>query len=1373
MGSMSSIEIKKQQLAARDARATATVGKGGTNARFGWLSAPVSARSDTLQARLDRLVKASQPPMPSQETFCLHEIFERQVDLTPDAIALECGDVALSYQDAEDEANRMARYLRALGVGPGKFVGISLDRSHWPIITILAVLKSGGAYVPIEPSLPNDRMRYIAEAADLAVIVTEAGYETRLAEISSAKIVTIEQYRGRACEATRLSRAETGVKEDDICYVLFTSGTTGRPKGVVTEHRNVVHFVGAFNQVCDTTAADRVFQGFSLGFDGSVEEMWMAFSNGATLVCGDSTTPRFGPDLAAYLQARRITFLSTVPTLLSTLTQDVPSLRQLVVSGEACPVELANRWCRPGLTMRNVYGPTEATVNTTASVLEKGKAVTIGRPLPGYEVHILDPDMRPVPRGEKGELYISGRGLSRGYLNQPDLTNRAFVEWTPPLDESLSNGGTAQKIRLYKTGDLVRWNDEGELEFFGRIDSQVKLRGYRIELSEIEAILVEQAEITSAAVRVCEVDGVQCLAAYVLLADEGITLDRSRLLAVLRDRLPSYMVPAYLDVLAEFPMLASGKVDRARLPAPSSTLVSQEADEDVAMSPLEASIAAVWAKQLRLPKVGLDQDFFTDLGGHSLLAAKVVTALRADMGISVPVRDIYAHPTVRRLAVRIEEAGIQASTADAKEAAPSTEKAPKRPWSTVLFQIIYLLSVVPILALPIVYVLPLTIDVLQKRASVVDLAVVGIGVVLGTWLALVLVAIAAKWVIIGRFRPGRYPLWGSYYLRWWIVSRLQHLSGISAFNGTPLAPVLWRLMGARVGRRCVLNASLVYAWDCIRIGDDVSIGVDTQLPGLRVEGGQLIIGSVDIGDRCFVGCHSALGLDVRMEMDSRLDDQSMLPDGCTVPSGEAYRGSPALKSEVAVPEGEPVRFGWLRLTTFTIVQLVTGFAVTLLTLAPVAVAAWLTANLAIHYPASVLVPAFLGIVPATMIFFAMWVGLCRNLVYPWPKPGIYKVYSLTYLQHWLSSLVMQIAQVVGLPIFTTVYLPPWMRYLGARLGRHTEMSTVWRINPDMLIAGDGVFFADGCMTGGTRTHLGRFEVARNKIGNASFVGNSAILSTGVDLGSNCLLGVLSSPPHTSNAIPDNTDWLGSPGFRLPNREKVSCFDPRLTYKPSLSLYLQRAVIDGLRVLLPGYILGIIGIATLLVVLAVYDEYGVWGAYTAVPIMTWLAIMLCLTTVVGLKWLLMGRFKPVIVPLWSRYVWWNELINGLYESLMAPLITNFFGSPFAPVLLRLLGCKIGRQCYIESALFSEFDLVRIGDYAVLNAGCVVQNHLFEDRVMKSSYLTVGDGCTIGNMSVILYDTVMEPGAVLGPLSLLMKGETMQQGSRWHGIPTVAA
>jgi non-ribosomal peptide synthetase-like protein len=743
--------------------------------------------------------------------------------------------------------------------------------------------------------------------------------------------------------------------------------------------------------------------------------------------------------------------------------------------------------------------------------------------------------------------------------------------------------------------------------------------------------------------------------------------------------------------------------------------------------------------------------------------------------LSVAIRDVYANPTVRRLARALDRSAPPAAAGALQgrqsQGGMASVRYRERRWLANLVQVLYLLSVVPLLALPLLYVIPLAIDALYFRASVLTFAITGLGVALATWVTLIAVTILAKWIIIGRYRAGRYPLWGSYYLRWWVVSRLQHLSRLSAFDGTPLAPVIWRALGAKVGARCVLNVALVYAWDCIRIGDDVSIGADTHLPGLRIEDGDLVIGNIEIGNQCFIGCHSAMGLNVVMGDGSRLDDQSMLPDGSTIPAAASFRGSPARVGEVAVPDGPPVRLGGVRTAVFGAILPVCGLAVALLTLLPLAIAAWLGAIVLLHHPIEMFLAVFVLLVPLTVLVFAFWSALCKRLVTPLPRPGIYHVYSLAYLRYWLADVVMQIIKSVGLPVFTTLYLPFWMRLLGARLGRHTEMATVWRVNAEMLSAGDGVFFADGCMIAGSRTHLGRFELARSHIGDRTFIGNSAIVPTGVSVGSHCLLGVLSAPPHSREAVPDSTDWLGSPAFLLPNRQRITSFGVRETFNPPWTLYLQRALIDGLRIVLPGYVLGVIGILVLLAIPAAYARYGIWGAYTAIPLLTWVGFFIVLGGVIGLKWLLMGRFHPVVVPLWSRYVWWNELVNGLFESLMAPLITNFFGTPFAPVLLRTLGCRIGRYCYIETTLFSEFDLIEIGDHVALNAGVVLQNHLFEDRVMKSGTLKVGDRCTVGNMGIVLYDTVMERGSVLAPLSLLMKGETLPEGARGQGSPLI--
>jgi non-ribosomal peptide synthetase-like protein len=400
----------------------------------------------------------------------------------------------------------------------------------------------------------------------------------------------------------------------------------------------------------------------------------------------------------------------------------------------------------------------------------------------------------------------------------------------------------------------------------------------------------------------------------------------------------------------------------------------------------------------------------------------------------------------------------------------------------------------------------------------------------------------------------------------------------------------------------------------------------------------------------------------------------------------------------------------------------------------------------------------------------LWIALLKAVLLRRAEPGIHPLYSVYYLRHWLAYGLMRASRTVMLPLFTTLYLPPWMRLLGARIGRYAELSTVFSFVPELLHAGDGTFFADGCILGGRRTFGGRFEIRANHVGSRSFVGNSAILPVGASIGDNSLLGVLSAPPSRTDAPPDGTDWLGSPAFQLPNRQKVGGFDEQSTFRPTRELYAKRAVVDALRILIPAYTAFALSLTGFIALVMLYEAYGVWVMLALAPLVGWGLMTIAVAIVVALKWAVMGRFKPVIVPLWSPYVWFNEMLNGAYESIMAPVIAIFFGTPFAAPLLRLLGCRIGRHCYIATSLFSEFDLVDIGDHVALNGGAIIQNHLFEDRIMKSSRIRIADGCSVGNMAAVLYDTHMERGAVLGPLSLLMKGETMPAGSRWHGIPT---
>ncbi len=1321
---------------------------------------------------------------------CLHHLFEREVDRHPESPAIVCGDAAMSYAEVEERANQLARHLRSRGVATGELVGLMVERSPDAILAILSILKAGAAYLPLDPTHPPERIRHILADASITTVVSEGklGAEALgVVDAAGASVVAVDDpcQPWQALSTMRLSPEQTGVSPSDLCYVLYTSGSTGRPKGVMAEHRNVVEFVHAFNEVVQLNQRDRVFQGFSLGFDGSVEEMWMAFSNGAALVVPDRGAARFGDDLALLVAGGNVTVFSTVPTSLAMMTHTLPSVRLLIVSGERCPPEAVARWATPGRRMLNVYGPTETTVNTTVAACTPGRPVTIGRPLHGYGVHILDEEGRAVAHGERGELFITGPCLARGYLGQRELTEERFAP--------LPVGSGAPGTRAYRTGDLVSVDRAGDLLFHGRLDNQVKVRGYRIELSEIESVLVEDEAIRAAAVIAVNGDGAPdgppTLAAYVVARDLAAGIDRNRLLANLTARLPAYMVPASLDVLEAFPTLPSGKVDRKRLPRPQAALVRTDRAMRAPSDALEADLLATYARVLRNEAISIDDDFFLALGGYSLLAAQLVSELRKALGVEVAIRDVYNHPTIAALAVHLRAKGAgrarervrapapPAIESDAAPAGPSlgvTARAVRAAFAGA--QALGLYLVYAVMALPYYGIYFAAAAWRAGRLSAGSCVGLSLLVLTGIWPALLLLSIAAKWILIGRYRPGAYRLRSWYYVRFWLARRFQLISGSGYLCGTPFLAVYLRALGAKVGRGCTISTPFFGAFDLLRIGDDTSIGAETQILGYRVEDGMLHIGSVDIGSRCYVGTHAAVGLDAWMSDDTRLDDQSLLPDDTRIPAGEARRGSPAQPAEVRLPslamarDRAPLRRRWAMLGALQLL----AYAGLFIALLPTVVPGWMLISLAED---SHRLGWVLAAIPAagtlTIAVFCLWLVVLNHLVLPSVEPGVYRVDSLFYVRKWCSDLLMQLSRTIARPIYTTIYLPAWLRMLGARIGRRAEISTVSQISPKLTHIGAQSFFADGSMIGGNRIHRGLLELAESRIGRRSFVGNGAILPVGASLGNDCLLGCLSAPPTANARTPDGTEWLGSPSFALPRRPRVGGFNRAVTHEPTRKLIAQRLLVDALRIVLPATIVTGVLVAFSALASATHDRLSLGLWLLSVPLIEIGLSAAALLSVVAVKLTLIGTFVPTMQPLWSMFVWLNEALNGTYESVAAPVLTLLLGTPFVAPWLRMLGCKIGRDVYLETTLFSEFDLVQIGHGAALNAGAVIQNHLFEDRIMKASIVQIGDRCTVGNMAVVLYDTEMKDGSLVGPLSLLMKGETLAAETRWLGIPTAEA
>ncbi|MFC0004882.1 non-ribosomal peptide synthetase [Micromonospora siamensis] len=583
----------------------------------------------------------------------LHELFAAQAARTPDAVALVHAEEQLSYGELDARANQVAQHLRSAGVGPDVLVGLCLDRSVEVLVGLLGILKAGGAYVPLDPGYPADRLAFLVEDAGLRLVLTQAHLAGKFADIAPTLRLDADWSSVFAGEPTE-APATPDLTPENLAYIIYTSGSTGRPKGVMVAHRCVNHVV-PWQQEHDCLARpQRVLQVASYSFDFSVWEILMPLLTGGTLHIPRPGVHMIGQDLHDVLVERAIENLSFTPGALATLPpQGVPHLRTLVVGGEAYPADLIRTWA-PGRTFFNVYGPTETTIFATGTPVDEHLDVLhMGRPITNVETYVLDEHLQPVPVGVPGELYIGGVGVTRGYLNRPELTAESFV--ANPYGEPGS--------RLYRSGDLVRWLPDGNIEFVGRVDHQVKIRGFRIELGEIEAALVRHPRVRTCAVLVLPDGSGQRLVAYVEPEPEPESrpeVEATELVAELRghlgETLPRHMVPSAFVCLDQLPLNRNGKLNRRALPLPEEAAAAPLAEGALPRTRTEALLATIFEQVLGRAPIGIFDDFFT-LGGHSLLAVQVVARIRHTFGVEVPVRVIFEKPTIAQVAVELE--GVQ------------------------------------------------------------------------------------------------------------------------------------------------------------------------------------------------------------------------------------------------------------------------------------------------------------------------------------------------------------------------------------------------------------------------------------------------------------------------------------------------------------------------------------------------------------------------------------------------------------------------------------------------------------------------------------------------------------------------------------------
>ncbi|MDX3730130.1 Pls/PosA family non-ribosomal peptide synthetase [Streptomyces caniscabiei] len=1252
---------------------------------------------------------------PAASPRTLVDVFEASVRSYPDEPALDDGKRRLTYRALAVEVEDLRRRLGAAGVGLGDRVGVRVPSGTNELyVAVLAVLAAGAAYVPVDAEDPDERAELVFGEAEVRAVVG-AGHELTV--------------HGASCSPA----ARPGVEHD--AWIIFTSGSTGKPKGVAVSHRSAAAFVDAEAALFLTEEpigpGDRVMAGLSVAFDASCEEMWLAWRYGACLVPVPRAQVRSGADLGPWLVEQEITVVSTVPTLAALWEPEtLNDVRLLIFGGEACPPELAQRLVTEGREVWNTYGPTEATVVACASLMSGAEPIRIGLPLDGWELAVVDEAGEPVPMGGSGQLVIGGVGLARYLDPEKDAEKYAPL---PSLGWE----------RAYRSGDLVKAEPEG-LVFLGRADEQIKLGGRRIELGEVDAALQALPGVAGAAAAVRTArSGNQLLVGYVVTQDGW---DHAAAVEKLRAELPAALVPLLAPV-AELPTRTSGKVDRNALPWPLSDLETAGPAEELYGT--EAWLAEQWAEVLGIPVGGAGDDFFA-IGGGSLAAAQLTTRLRTRYP-GVAVVDVYQRPTLRKLARYLEESGGEDGARRAVAPVPARARLVQLVLLLPLFTLLGLRWVVPLAALG---------NLLGPYPWLPTAPwwAVGVGaVLLFTPPGRLAIAAGGARLLLRGVEPGRYARGGSVHLRLWTAERLAEFSGATSLTGVWLERYA-RALGARVGADVDLHA-LPPVTGMLKLGRGAAVESEVDLSGYWIDGDRLEIGPVKVGAGAVVGTRSMLLPGARVGKRAEVAPGSAVVG--QVPTGQRWAGAPAVKLGKAKrnwPKERPRR-GLIWRTSYG----VTGFGLTALPVLA-GVAALLVLSLFVDPDAGLggaLRGAALGLVPATLAFgaaYALLLLVAVRLLSLGLREGTHPTHSRVGWQAWTVTQLMDRSRETLFPLYAGLVTPVWLRLLGMRIGRGAEVSTVLAL-PSLTTVGDGAFLADDTLTAPYELGGGWMRTGRAEIGRRAFLGNSGMTAQGRSVPDGGLVGVLSATPKKAKK---GSSYLGLPPVRLPRAAAGG--DQSLTYEPPARLLWARALVELCRIV-PVFCSA--GLALLTV--AALSALGGWAWPAGGVVLLAAGVLAGLVSVVA-KWLLVGRHRTGEHPLWSGFVWRNELADTFVEVLAVPWLAGAVpGTPVLTVWLRGLGARIGKGVWVESYWLPETDLVTLGDGATVNRGCVLQTHLFHDRILRTDTVELREGATLGPGGIVLPGSVVGARTTLGPASLVMAAESVPDDTRWLGNP----
>ncbi|WP_405143720.1 amino acid adenylation domain-containing protein [Sphaerisporangium sp. NBC_01403] len=1312
----------------------------------------------------------------------LEALFEEQCDRLRaagrgDRRAVDAGDVVLTYDELDARANRLARYLLKQGARPGDRIALLFDHAVHSYAGMLAVLKINAAYVPMDAGFPADRLAYIVQDAGVRMVLSLSHLRGRVEHVDAGILYVDEAESLVAAEDDRrLTDDERGKPVDELCYIIYTSGSTGRPKGVAIEHAGICNFVRVAVEAYEMRADDRVYQGMTIAFDFSVEEIWVPLLSGATLVPRPPGVTLLGHELWEFLRACRVTALCCVPTLLATLDQDLPGLRFLLVSGEACPADLVRRWHRPGRRLLNVYGPTEATVTATCKVLHPSEPVTLGVPLPTYSVVILDPaGARVLPPGELGEIGIAGIGLAGGYVNRDDLTEKAFIPDFLGLPDNPSG-------RIYRTGDLGRVNDDGEIEYHGRIDTQVQIHGYRIELAEIESVLLQVPGVAQAVVDTYEPEpGVVELVAYYSPREDTPHLGQEDIYRQLRGRLPGYMVPAYVEQLPDIPMLLSNKADRKNLPPPKGPRCLSTRHAYVAPStPAETVLAGTLAEVACLEQVSVDSHFFDELGANSLLMARFCARVRERADLApVSMKDVYLHPTVRSLATALADA------------APAVEPRPpeSRPApSTARYLLCGALQLLLFLgyAYLAASVLVGAYGWISGATGPVDIYLRSLVSGGAIFAALCAFPVVAKWALVGRWKPGEIPVWSLSYLRFWTVKTLVRRSPMVLFTGSPLYVLYLRALGARIGPGVViLSKNVPVCTDLLSIGGGTVIRKDSYFPCYRARAGVVETGPVTIGQDAYVGEATVIDIGATLGDGAQLGHSSSLQSSQSVPDGRRWHGSPAQPTTTDYRTVEPAPCGTWRRARFGAAQLLGALLVfipltvggTYLLGTQVPSLAVLTGTPRAAEPAGPQLYWDALVTSGVLFFGAILAGLALAATVPrllnraLEPDEAYPLYGFRY------GALRAITRITNLPFFMYLfgdssYVVHYLRGLGYGLSTVEQTGSNFGLElkhetPYLTSVGSGTMVSDGLSIMNADFSSTSFRVSRATVGARTFVGNNIAYPSQSRAGDNCLLATKVMIPIDGEPRQD-VGLLGSPCFEIPRSvQRDSGFDHLKTgeeFRRRLSAKNGHNRVTMALYLLVRWVY-VFGVTLLsLLALSLYDRLGtpvIAADLVLTLVFTAGYFVLAERVAIGFR-----RLEPRFCSIYQPYYWWHERYWKLSVTTHLDVLN---GTPFKNLFWRLLGVRLGRRVFDDGGYMPEKTLVTVGSDCTLAEGSLIQAHSLEDGTFKSDHIVIGEGCSVGTRALVHYGVRMGDGAVLDADSFLMKGEELAPHAHWRGNP----